>query len=111
MSKAGTYLCGVPFEHCMAPMKDCSASLRDRHYRTGALKAHSSRDESFRCCVHYLTKVLGYKRVGGREFSPPDGGPIRVLTKKIRFGGRLRGGKQERAMPSGIHTGGMVFSA
>ena len=60
---------------------------------------------------------LGYKAVGSRAFSPPDGGPIVILTKKTRFGGRLRRGKSEGVgkgasryipvyRPSGVMVGG-----
>lgn len=35
----------------------------------------------------------GWEPIGPREFRPPNGGYIRVLNKKSRFGGRLRTGK------------------
>lgn len=104
------FLCGVPFEYCEGGMKACSGGIRDsRHYGTNAVKAHGSRSSARLCYVHYITRALGYIRVGGREFRPPDGGPILVLTKAIRFGGRLRKGKQDRVMPDDPHTGGLIF--
>lgn len=59
--------------------------------------------------MRYLQRQ-GYERVGPREFAAPDGGPVRVLTKKCRFGARLRPGKEHaRFMPS-VKEGGVVIS-
>jgi len=38
---------------------------------------------------------------------PPDGGPILVLSKKSKFGGRMRKGKAGRVMPE--RGGGVVY--
>jgi len=78
------------------------------------LKAHNSAPEAFKCHARYLIKVLGYEQVGSREFRPPDGGPILVLTKKCRFGGVLRKGKGSgeggnRVMPR-RRLGGFIAS-
>ena len=43
-------------------------------------------------------KIEGCKQIGPREFARPNDGPIVLLTKKIRFGARLRGGKGDRFM-------------
>lgn len=93
MNKQVRVLCGVPEEHC------CGGHLHtDQHFHTK--KAHSSRDDAFRCMTRYLTTVLGYRKVGARELAPPDGGPIRILPKKSKYGGLLvRGKLGERYMP------------
>ena len=105
----GVVLCGVPREHCTGYKVPVSSGLGKDTW------AHGDRASAFRCKRNYLVKVLGYTQVGNREFSPPDGGPILVLTKKIRFGGRLRKGKRgtghsgTRDMPA-KRTGGLVYS-
>lgn len=96
-------LCGVPEEHCTAGYADVSSGLR-KH-----IKAHANPEDAFRCMRHYLVKVLGYTQIGAREFRPPDGSPITVLTKRSRYGGRLRRGKMGRSMP-GKRTGGCIYS-
>jgi len=106
------YLCGVPREHCRG-------ALVTAPHKAG-MKVHGSSTEAFNCMTKYLLKQ-GYTRVGGREFRPPNGGPIRVLTKKSRFGGALRRGKNlagtqgtRVAFMGGRHaggTGGVVVSA
>jgi len=53
--------------------------------------------------VRYLINVEGYEQIGPREFQK-DGHPVRVLTKKMRFGGRLRPGKAGRVMMEGVHA-------
>lgn len=86
------WLCGVPIQYCQGAATKTSSGLRID-------KSHSSPHEAFRCMSHYLVSVEGYEQIGGREFRK-EGHPIRVLTKKTRFGARLRTGKnQERMMP------------
>jgi hypothetical protein len=84
MSTKYRVLCGVPVLEC----------LGSGYITTQALskKAHASRVEAFRCMRKHLMRQ-GFTQIGPREFRPPDGGPIRVLTKKARFGGLLRQGK------------------
>ena len=102
-------LCGTPTDYCTAGLKPVSASLRDaRHFAGQVRKVHGSRIEAFRCYVHYLKDVLGYEQVGSREFTRP-GEPILVLTKKIRFGGTLRGGKLGTRYMYKRRTGGAIF--
>jgi hypothetical protein len=86
------YTCGVPKEHCTGGTIRVSAGMKSA-IRAESINCHASPQEAFRCHARYLVEVLGYTRVGNREFAPPDGGPIRVLTKKSRFGGELRKGK------------------
>jgi len=108
------YTCGVPAVDCNG--SSVTTSFGIRCVRT----AHNSSTEAFKCRTRYLIKVLGYTKegptgpLGAREFCPPDGGPILVLTKKSRFGGVLRRGKggeqgASRVMPyKGL--GGMISS-
>ena len=98
MSKQLRVLCGVPKEYCIGGPLVTKQMLNTD-------KCHGSHDDAFRCMAHYLTKVLGYTRIGGREFRPPDGGPIKVLTKKIRYGERIVAGKEGRFMPERRNVG------
>lgn len=86
MSRRYKILCGVPDYHCQGGILSTDQQL-------GTKKAHGSHEDAFRCYARYLVKVLGFTRVGAREFQNPNNGPIRVLTKKSRFGTRLMAGK------------------
>lgn len=88
MSQGYIYLCGTPELECVGGKitRVCNS------YR-GSKKGHASRDEAFKCYSKYLIRN-GWTRIGSREFAGPNGGPVRVLTKKTRFGGRLRQGKE-----------------
>ncbi len=99
MSRQIRVLCGVPKEYCTGG-----------HLQTDQVfasnKAHSGHSEAFKCMAHYLTQILGFRRVGSRDFAPPDGGPIRILTKPIRYGGLLVYGKEHtRFMPEKRNVG------
>ena len=102
------YTCGVPKEHC-------SGSANFVINVISLAKVHDSSVEAFNCHAKWLGK-LGYKRVGAREFDLGDGSPIRVLTKKSRFGGILRIGKHEktaktkRLVPRHEALGGIIGS-
>src|SRR5687767_11681699 len=95
------FLCGVPDSRCEGTLT--------RMHITAGMKTHGSTDEAFKCMKHYLLSE-GYTQVGPREFSAPptkenpDGGPIRVLTKKSRFGAPLRPGKENRWMFKGVQA-------
>lgn len=89
------YLCGTPKEQCSAGLVGANNGL------SGNIKAHSTREEAFRCHVRHLLKQ-GYTRVGSREFASPNNGPVLVLAKKSHFGGVLRTGKKGE----GQHKGG-----
>jgi len=103
MSRQSRILCGVPQEYCAGGRLITDQML-------GTNKCHSSRSEAFRCKVDYLVNVLGYEQIGSREFSPSDGGPVLVLTKKMRFGGLLRSGKEgTRFMPAGRRNSGLII--
>ncbi len=92
MSTKYKVLCGTPREHCIGSLYSTDQDLPK--------KSHASHEEAFKCYARYLVKAEGYIRIGPREFRK-DGHPVRVLTKKIRFGGRLRAGKEgSRYMPA-----------
>lgn len=83
-------LCGVPEGDCHGSMAGASFAIGG--FQVKARKMHSSHDEAFNCYIAWKQR-LGYKRIGPREMEPKDGGPILVLTKRSRFGARLRLGK------------------
>jgi hypothetical protein len=89
---ANKWLCGTPSHECTG-----GGAVLAPGIAAHVSKVHNSPSEAFRCYVRWL-KSQGYEAVGQREFRPPDGGPILVLTKKCRFGGRLRSGKMGRYM-------------
>jgi len=98
-------MCGVPTEHCTGARIASNAFLRNF-----GPKAHNSHEEAYKCYRRYLIRVMGYEDIGSRTFRPPDGGPLRVLTKKSRFGARLRYGKLgERWMPEEKGRSGAVI--
>ena len=110
MSTKYKVLCGVPEIHCTG-----GTLITDQ--RLDTTKAHGSHPEAYRCMRHYLLKVKGYTQDGsmvrGRDFRPPDGGPVLILTKQSRFGSRMRAGKGEnRYMPDGRYVGirGVIMS-
>jgi hypothetical protein len=96
------HLCGVPAQYCCGSTSITSKSIQ------GNPKLHNSSQEAMRCHGRYLINVLGYQKMGAREFSPPDGGPIRVLTKSSRFGARMRPGKGGRNMPTKQRAGVVI---
>lgn len=107
MSKKFVIVCNTPKEYCTG-----SSYITDQHIHP---KAHGSRAEAFRCHARYLKKVEGYTQIGSREFRPNDGGPVLVMSKKSRYGSRLRRGKGEsgrveasRYMPGGTRTRGTI---
>ena len=83
---AHIWLCGTPTGFCSGG-----------RYILGDdtdIRGHSSSTEAFKCYSSYLTNILGWKRVGAREFKRADNGRIEVLSKKSHFGTRLMGGKR-----------------
>lgn len=107
------FLCPTPKQQCTGKVGNYSASLDKQ-----GIKKHGSPKEAMDCYVRYLTQTLGYERLSSREFRPPDGGPILVLTKESRFGARLRSGKagegsgmsNSRGMPTVRHSGICICS-
>src|SRR6478735_8356039 len=98
------YLCGTLAEYCTGSLTPLNHGLEKL-----SLKSHSSSEESFKCAKRALL-AQGYTQIDSRAFQPPDGGPIRVLTKKARFGGKMRNGKEgTRNMPH-KRGGGICYS-
>lgn len=65
------------------------------------MKGHGSSPQAFACHRRYLLK-MGYTQIGGQAFRAPDDRPTLILTKKGRFGGKLRNGKEgTRNQPAG----------
>ena len=99
MSRQYRVMCGTPKEHCNG-----SRLVTDQTFQSN--KCHRSHEEAFRCHARYLVRVLGYTQIGSRDFQAPNGGPVRVLSKKIRFGSKLRLGKEgSRFMPEDREAG------
>ena len=93
-------LCGVPSPECSG------AAMRHSPALPADLKSHATPEEAFACHRAWLLRQ-GYRQIGGREFLSPEG-TVRVLTRKRRFGAVLRGGKEERLMPS-LYLGGTII--
>lgn len=97
------YMCGVQKELCNGILTATNHGLEK-----DIIKTHASSIEAFHCARKALLRQ-GWEQIGSREFRSPDGGPIRVLTKPSRFGGKLRNGKEgTRNMPQ--EGGGILFS-
>jgi hypothetical protein len=98
------YLCGTPTDHCGGSLGILSAAFKGKGTRT-----HNSPQEAMRCHSRYLVRVLGFEKLGAREFRAPDGSGIRVLTKPSHFGAKMRPGKEgARNMPTRGRSGVMV---
>lgn len=107
------YLCGVPDTDC------CGGKTLYGKNMALPPKSHASREEAFRCAASYLRKQ-DYSQEGldARAFRPPDNGPVLILSKKSKFGARLRGGKRggdsaggSRFMPAGHRNNGLIYEA
>lgn len=100
MSRANMFLCGTPTDRCSGSFMPTSDKWK------GSPKAHGSRADALRCYGNYL-KSLGYIQLSSREFQAPNGGPVTVLSKVSKFGGRMRKGKEKRLMPK--NGSGVVY--
>lgn len=98
--KAQTHLCGVPRDQCCGTISPMNHGLGG----AAGFRVHASPRAAFECMKRYLLRQ-GYQQIGSREFSPPDGGPVRVLTRPSHFGGRLRMGKEGSRMQPIEHAG------
>lgn len=101
-------LCGVPVDYCCGGSYVVSSGLGKSR------KVHRTHEEAFNCHKNYLIKQ-GFVNIGSRELIDPKDNSIRILTKKSKFGGKLRKGKEgSRAMPwnqnAFKHGGGIVSS-
>ncbi len=90
--------------YCLTPKGHCIGSMRKVADGLGLRLSHGSHEDAFRCYRRYLLGQ-GYTQLGPREFAAPDNGPIMVLTKRSRFGARLRKGKEGRYMARGLPGG------
>lgn len=104
-------MCGTPSAHCTGGAVSSNAFLRPM-----APKAHPTHSAAYTCYRRYLVEVLGYEDISGesaRTFRPPPGvnnGYLRVLTKKSKFGSRIRAGKEgARWMPKMRGRSGVVI--
>jgi hypothetical protein len=82
------YLCPCPAGHCSG--KACGDQ--------SDAKAHSSEGAVRKCQAHYLTRVLGYKKLNNREYEKPDG-TVLVLNRRPQ---RSKAGKEGRPMRTGM---------
>ncbi len=99
------YLCGTPVDNCGGSIGKLSAGLA----KGRAQKVHNSSEQAFNCHARYLVSE-GFEKLSSREFRNPDGSGIRVLTKKSRFGAKLRSGKAGSNLPNRPRTGGTCIS-
>jgi hypothetical protein len=95
-------ICGVPDEFCSGGKLITTQVLGHKKY-------HSDRNQAFKCMVKFLLDQ-GYKQIGNREFINPENGYVRVLTKKSRFGGALRSGKEKTRLMPNQFVNGMITS-
>jgi hypothetical protein len=90
MSTQQRFLCGVPERECQGSHTQLPVKW------PGSRKSHASRKEAKKCYTRYM-QGQGYEKVhGGLQ---KDDGPVIVLSKESKFGGRLRLGKEKRFMP------------
>lgn len=96
------FMCGTPKDSCSGSKYNVS------HGMGGGAKAHGSSEEAFRCHKRYLVSA-GYKIVGSRELINPESGAIHIMTKRTRFGAKLRNGKAAtRNQPMGVRAGVII---
>ena len=77
------HICGTPAGACTGTL-----STVDKE----GIGTHATPQEAFACHRQHLV-AAGFVPVGPRELVDPADGYVRVLTKKIRFGARVRRGK------------------
>lgn len=88
------YLCGVPEIHCRGGLTQTDQVLSATQ-KGKRKKMHESRKAAFKCYTNYLVKILGFTRVGNREFINPKNGYVRLVTRVSKFGAECRPGKGE----------------
>lgn len=103
------FACGTPSSNCTGGITQLSHGIETKLSRT-----HSYSDEAHRCHMRYLMS-LGCKPMGARELENPNTGAVLILSKKSKFGGKLKPGKKgkdgskaTRFMPNN-QTGGVLF--
>ena len=89
------FLCGVPGDQCCGYYSVTNKSLGN------SVKTHPTAEEAFACHAKHLINQK-FIQIGAREFVDPKTGYVRVLTKKSKFGAKLRQGKSgEKSTSSG----------
>lgn len=104
---AQRFYCGVPTKQCQG-----STIIQNRGLTGKIARGHVTNEEAFECYRRWLISQ-GYERIGPREYALP-GEPILILTKRTKFGTRMRLGKSQegkgsRYMPRS--GGGLIFSS
>lgn len=99
--------CGTPKSFCSGAHTIMNAGFNNDK----AAKLHDDHEQAFACYSRYLVAEQQHKRVGSREFETPSGS-ILVLTKKSKFGAKMRMGKNQnkegkRFMPQ-QHNGAII---
>ena len=79
--------CGTPNNECFGFPHITNSMLN----MASSVKLHADSAEAFKCYKRWLISQ-GFEQIGPREFAK-DGGPIRVLTRKSKFGTMMRSGK------------------
>jgi hypothetical protein len=90
--RASVWACGVPPSDCSGGSGKLSCFI------TGKAKTHVTSEEAFACRKRFLQR-RGFEQIGPREFRDVKAGGILILTKRSRFGCRLRPGKEDRHQP------------
>ena len=101
---ANKYLCPTPREHCTGK----TTSMNNFFNQPKNAKLHGTPSAAFDCYVSFLEKT-GHQRLAQREFRRPEGG-ILLLTKRSRFGTKVRLGKEGTRFMVLKHNGCMVSS-
>ncbi len=83
------YACNTPSDHCSGSLE----TMNNLFSKTKNRKLHVTSEDAFKCYERHLLST-GHERIGSREFRQPNGEGILVLTKKCRYGGRMRLGKE-----------------
>ena len=93
---------------CQTPVAHCTGSITPMAPALLGLKTHSSHEEAFDCYVAYLKKI-GYRQIGAHEFVLFEDQPVLVVSKRSRYGARLRLGKEgSRHMSGGVRNSGLI---
>jgi hypothetical protein len=90
---------------CPVPMASCSGAVLDAGNCAKRVKYHQTHDEVLNCEGRHLV-AQGYTRLSRKEYRPPNGGEILLLSRKP--GARVRKGKQGRSMGDFHENGGLV---
>lgn len=87
--------CPTPHEHCSGGKMATNQSLQ-----SASIRFHQTHRDAYNCYRRYLIRVRECEDMGNREFRCPDSEWRIFLTKKSRFGERVRLGKEgSRWMP------------